>query len=131
MTIIPRVPRSLVGDPLPLKPFVLQTLMVLAAGDQHGWGLLRALEARLGTRVLPGRLYRQLDEMLADGLIEERDRPARPAETRNEHLGGAEPRRFFRMTAIGRRALEAEGRRLEGLVSELRTSGLLPSRRRP
>ena len=106
-------------------------LIVLCAGDQHGWGLLRALEARLGKRLLPGQLYRQIDAMLTDGLIEERARPSRAIETRDEHTGGAEPRRFFRITGLGRRALDAEGRRLEGLVSEMRASGLLPSRRRP
>ena len=115
---------------LPLKPLVLQTLIVLAAGEQHGWGLLRALEARLDKRVLPGQLYRQIDAMLADRLIEERDRPHRAMEARAGHVGGAEPRRFFRISALGRRALDAEGRRLEGLVTELRTSGLLPSRPR-
>jgi DNA-binding PadR family transcriptional regulator len=124
------VARTRPEDLLPLKPFTFQTLLVLSAADLHGWGLLRALESRIGSRLLPGQLYRQIDAMLVDELIEERDRPRNGRGTRDAHVGGAEPRRFFHLTAFGRSVLEAEARRLDGLVSELRTSGLLPSRRR-
>jgi DNA-binding PadR family transcriptional regulator len=124
------VPRRSPEALLPLKPFVFEILVVLATADRHGWSLLRALETRTGGRVLPGQLYRQIDALLADGLIDERDRPrGLGREMRDERVGGAAPRRFFRLTPFGRSALTAEARRLEGLVSELRTSGLLPSPR--
>ena len=117
---------------LPLKPFVLQLLVALSTGDLHGWGLLKAIEARTGGPVLPGQLYRQIETLLANGLIEERDRPGGGVsrETREEHVGGAPARRFFRLTPFGRRVVEAEAGRLERLVAELRTAGLHPSGKR-
>jgi DNA-binding PadR family transcriptional regulator len=122
------------GDPrdlLPLKPLVFDILVVLAAGEQHGWGLLRALEARLGTTMLPGRLYRQLDAMLRAGLIGEQSAADMSRPPRPDGTGGAEARRFFQLTALGRRAARAEARRLASLVDELRAKRLLPQKGRP
>jgi len=119
-------PRRAPHDLLPLKPFVFQLLVVLAGGDRHGWGLLRELEQRTGARVLPGQLYRHLEAMLADGLVEEHDQPrGATRETRDERVGGAQPRRFFHLTDFGRRVADAEAQRLDVLMSELR---LLKSR---
>ena len=128
MTAVSRDPREL----LPLKPFVFHALVVLTDGELHGWGLLRALEARLGERVLPGQLYRQVEAMLAADLIDESDAPARPAPRleRDDRAGGAAPRRFFRLTAFGRAVAKAEARRLEAMVNELRDKRLLPERGR-
>ena len=118
-------------DLLPLKPFVFQALVVLSDGELHGWGLLRAIETRTGARVLPGQLYRQLEAMLDQRLVEER-RPPRgsPREERATNTGVAAPRRFFRLTPFGRRVAQAEARRLAGLVDELRSKGLLTDRGR-
>jgi DNA-binding PadR family transcriptional regulator len=115
-----------------LKPFVFQALVVLAAGDLHGWALLRAIEARTGKRVLPGQLYRHIDAMLDAGLIGERARP--PAGYRGadeDPPGGAPARRFFHLTPFGRQVVEAEAQRLDQLVKELRVAGLRPSGKRP
>ena len=124
---MPRDPRDL----LPLKPFVFHVLVVLTDGELHGWGLLRALEPRLGERVLPGQLYRQLEAMLDEQLIEEHAAPAKPAKRdRDDHVGGAAPKRFFRLTTFGRAVAKAEARRLEAIVDELRGKRLLPERGR-
>ncbi|HEX5216161.1 MAG TPA: hypothetical protein VFV98_11910 [Vicinamibacterales bacterium] len=124
---MPRDPRDL----LPLKPFVFHVLVVLLDGELHGWGLLRALEPRLGAQVLPGQLYRQLEAMLAEQLIEEHGAPSRPSRNeRDDRVGGAAPKRFFRLTPFGRAVARAEARRLEAMVDELRDKRLLPERGR-
>ena len=134
MPTMPRDPRDL----LPLKPFVFHVLVVLLDGELHGWGLLRALEPRIGERVLPGQLYRQLEAMLTEQLIEEHDSPGRASKDdpderhgRDSRTGGAAPKRFFRLTTFGRAVAKAEARRLEAMVDELRGKRLLPERGRP
>jgi DNA-binding PadR family transcriptional regulator len=115
-------------DFLPVKDLVFRILLVLADGERHGWSLVQTLdEPHGGTRLLPGHLYRTLDGMLMDGLIDERDRPAIrqtiPAKR------GAAPSRFFRLTPLGREVARAETRRLESLIERSRASGLLGQRR--
>ncbi|HUF46359.1 MAG TPA: helix-turn-helix transcriptional regulator [Vicinamibacterales bacterium] len=113
---------------LPLKDLVFRILVALADGERHGWSLVQSLdEPSGGTRLLPGHLYRTLDRMLDDGLIDERDqaaRPRKPAGTR-----GAAPSRFFRLTTLGRDVARAETRRLETLVQKARVGRLLRDRR--
>lgn len=111
-------------DFLPLKDLVLRILVALADGERHGWGLVQALdEPSGGTRLLPGHLYRTLNRMLDDGLIEERDRPGKkppPRQTR-----GAAPSRYFRLTPLGCDVARAETRRLEALIAKSRAGRLL------
>jgi DNA-binding PadR family transcriptional regulator len=67
----------------------------------------------------PGTLYGSIQRMLKDGLIlETRDR-ADP--THSE-----ERRRYYRLTAFGRRVLHAEARRLEQLVRLAESKHVLP-----
>jgi DNA-binding PadR family transcriptional regulator len=119
-----RTPR----DFLPLKDLVFRILVALADGERHGWSLVQALdEPSGGTRLLPGHLYRTLNRMLEDGLIDERDQPAgsrKPSGTR-----GAAPSRFFRLTALGRDVARAEVERLDALVRSSRATRLLRGRR--
>lgn len=92
-------------------------LLSLAAGDRHGSGIMRdVLELTDGElRLWPATLYGALDELSREGWIEElSDADARPP-------GESERKRYYRMTAPGRRALRAETKRLEGLVSIART----------
>jgi len=57
--------------PLPLTHPIYHILLVLAAGERHGYGLRREIvastEGRM--RVGSGSLYRSLDVMLTAGLI--------------------------------------------------------------
>ena len=121
---MPRQPR----DFLPLKDLVFRILVALADGERHGWSLVQSLdEPSGGTRLLPGHLYRTLDRMLDDGLIEEHDRPARPRKPSGTR--GAAPSRFFRLTALGRDVARAETRRLEAMIQKSRAGRLLRDRR--
>ena len=123
-----RVWRERPSDFLPLKDLVFRVLLVLADGERHGWSLVQTLdEPHGGTRLLPGHLYRTLDRLLDDGLIEERDRPTSPQTLRAKR--GAAPSRFFRLTPLGRDVARAETRRLEALIERSRAGRLLRQRR--
>jgi DNA-binding PadR family transcriptional regulator len=94
-----------VTDHLPLAPRDLLVLAVLAEGPLHGYGLIKAVEARSPAGVLldPANLYRVLRRMRALGWIEEAD-------------DGEERRRTQRITREGRAVLGAEVARLERLL---------------
>ena len=54
-----------------MKSLNFRILLALAAGERHGWALVRELQARDSEeRILPANFYRTLRGMLADGLIE-------------------------------------------------------------
>jgi DNA-binding PadR family transcriptional regulator len=111
------------GSFLPLTPAVLHILLALAEGERHGYAIAQAVEAITdGTvRMGPGTLYGSIGRMVSSGLIEESGRSrARTAED--------ERRRFYRITALGRRVLEAESERLARVVALARAKNVL---RRP
>ena len=115
-------------DFLPLKDLVFRILVALSDGERHGWSLVQALDDRPGGGgILPGHLYRTLNRMLDDGLIEERDRPAKAQASRVKQ--GAAPSRFFQLTPLGCDVARAETRRLENLVAKSRAGRLLKERR--
>jgi DNA-binding PadR family transcriptional regulator len=107
------------SDPAPpLKPLVFQILLSLADGERHGWALVREVQRREEfSRIMPGNFYRTLRTMLADGLIEEAGR----AQGREED----ERRRYFKLTALGRKTAGVEAHRLQAAVNEARSKRLL------
>jgi DNA-binding PadR family transcriptional regulator len=120
--------RRAAADFLPLKDLVFQILVALSDGERHGWSLVQALDDRPGGGgILPGHLYRTLNRMLADGLIEESDRPAKAQAPRAKQ--GVAPSRFFQLTPLGCDVARAETRRLEDLVAKSRAGRLLKDRR--
>ena len=111
------------SDFLPLTPAVLHILLALADGDQHGYAIAQTVEELTGgtVRMGPGTLYGSIGRMVASGLLEESSRGrGRVAED--------ERRRFYRMTALGRRVLESEMERLDRVVALARAKNVL---RRP
>ena len=107
-------PRRLDPDRfLPLKPVAFQILLSLADGERHGYGITQDIASRTSARlrIEPGNLYRSLKAMLDDALIEESER--RPAPDLDD-----ERRRYYRITALGRKVAAAETARLEMLVAE-------------
>jgi DNA-binding PadR family transcriptional regulator len=101
------------ADFLPLHPFELRILLVLATGPAHGYPIIKAIEERDGSwkRVLPGNLYRRLRDMRARGLVEEVDAPKGGPDDERQ-------RRTFGLTELGRRIAVAEARRLDALVAD-------------
>jgi DNA-binding PadR family transcriptional regulator len=83
-------------------------LVSLAERDRHGSGIMRdVLQLTDGElKLWPVTLYGSLDELREQGFIRELDKPPADAED-------AGHRRWFRITAAGRRTLSAEAARLE------------------
>jgi DNA-binding PadR family transcriptional regulator len=96
----------------PLAPRDLLILSVLAEGDQHGYGIIKAVDERTDARVLldPANLYRVLRRMRRDGWIEEIEGA--------EAEGGR--RRTYSITARGLSILKTEVDRLEHLLGQVR-----------
>lgn len=99
--------------PLALKPADFYILLVLAEAPLHGYGLIKEVARRSGGAVELeiGSLYRLLDRLLAEGWID--SGASAPA-------GADERRRYYRITASGKRVLQAEVARLRELVHRLR-----------
>jgi len=99
--------------PLPLTHPIYHILLVLAAGERHGYGLRRAIvastEGRM--RVGSGSLYRSLDVLLTAGFIDE---------TRGTIDDAPELRRLFWLTDLGERIARVETERLVHLVAVAR-----------
>jgi DNA-binding PadR family transcriptional regulator len=108
---------------LPLPEAALHILMALAEEDRHGYAIIQDVAGRTRGEVKlgPGTLYRSIQRMLEQGLIEETlERPAPELDD--------ERRRYYRITSLGRSAARAEARRLAGLVRLARASGFAPGR---
>jgi DNA-binding PadR family transcriptional regulator len=100
---------------LPLKTQWFHILLSLAGEEQHGYGIMQeVLERTAGKlRLWPATLYGSLKRLIEAELIEESDE--RPA----AELDDAR-RRYYRLTAFGRRVLDAECDRLQDLVRAIR-----------
>jgi DNA-binding PadR family transcriptional regulator len=96
---------------LPLKNNWFHILLSLSDQEQHGYGIMQeVLERSKGKiRLWPATLYGALKKLIELELIEESDE--RPA----AELDDAR-RRYYRLTALGRRVLAAESQRLRDLV---------------
>ena len=106
---------------LPLTPATFQILLSLADEERHGYGIMKDVEHRTSGRMKlgPGTLYGSIQRLLATGLIaESEERPAPEADD--------ERRRYYRLTAFGRRVAAAEAERLERLVAQAYARRLLP-----
>ena len=93
----------------------LLILSSLADADRHGYAIKKDITERTGGEVRLGSttLYRLLGQLLDGGLIEEAK--ARPAPQQDD-----ERRRHNHLTAAGRRALVAELRILERVLTAVR-----------
>ncbi len=110
-----------VDDLLPLQAATFHILMALADEDRHGYAIIQEIAARTdgAIRLSAGTLYRSLQRMLEQGLIEEtEDRPAPDDDD--------ERRRYYRITTFGETVARAEARRLQALVRLARASGFVP-----
>ena len=109
-----------IDEYLPLRRVEFHILLSLAAGERHGYGIIRDIEARGETPVPDvGTMYRALARMAEAGLIETAAR--RPAPDSDD-----ERRNYYRITSLGTRVARAEARRLELLTRAARLGGLLP-----
>ena len=103
----------------PLTPAVVHVLLALAAGDRHGYAILKEVqrqsESRL--RVGPGTIYGTLQRLMEAGWVEEVDAAQSVTDAR---------RRYYRLTRGGREALKAEVDRLGALLAVARAHRIQP-----
>jgi len=100
---------------LPLKPNWFHVLLSLTSEEQHGYGIMQEVLERTNgkVRLWPATLYGTLERLLEEGLIAEASR--RPPADEDDAR-----RRYYRLTALGRRVVAAESIRLEDLVRIIR-----------
>ena len=103
--------------PLPAAAF--QILMALVDDDLHGYEIMRRVEDQTAgrTRLGPGTLYSSIQALLEAGLLVEVQ--ARAADSSDER------RRYYHVTAAGRRAGREEAERLADLVRIARAKRIL------
>lgn len=119
MTIDPREVDAL----LPLPPVTFHILLALADGERHGYAIIQEVAERTDgqVRLGAGTLYRSIQRMQEQGLIEESRRRPDPEED-------DERRRYYGMTTFGESVARAEARRLTQLVKLARASGFAPGK---
>jgi DNA-binding PadR family transcriptional regulator len=98
------------GISRPIKPAVFHILLALAGGDSYGYAIMQAVreQSRGLVPLQTGSFYRHLAWLLESKLVTETASPRT-----------ADPRRgaYYRITALGRRAVAAEQLRLRELLS--------------
>jgi DNA-binding PadR family transcriptional regulator len=103
-------------DPLPSAAF--QILLSLADEDLHGYGIMRQVAEQTGDRMRlgPGTLYSSIQSLLEEKLIEEVElhEDAKP-----------ERRRYYRLTAAGRKLARSEAERFADLLRVARAKKIL------
>lgn len=108
---------------LPLSPVVYLILLALTGGDAHGYRIrAEVIERSNGTVKLdPGSLYRLIARLTDDGLVVES--PGRPKADDDD-----ERRRYYRLTSLGKRLLDAETNRMADLVVVARAKSVKRAR---
>lgn len=94
--------------------------LALAGGPSHGYRLMAEVQALSAgeMRLGPGTLYRSLQRMEVEGLIEQTPDADDATDPR---------RRYYTLTVAGRDALAHETRRLSVLMHAAADRGLLPA----
>ncbi len=104
---------------LPLTPAVFHILLALVDVERHGYAIMQSVaEATDGQiKMGPGTLYGTLKRLLESKMVEE------TGERPDPELDD-ERRRYYRLTAFGRRVIEAEVLRYAKIVKLARSKGL-------
>jgi DNA-binding PadR family transcriptional regulator len=105
---------------LPLTPAIFHIMLALGQGEGHGYAIMRDIDALTGghVRLGPGTLYRSIQRMVVEGLIQELDERPDPA-------ADDERRRYYQLTAFGQRVAQAEAQRLATLLKAAKARGFL------
>ncbi|MGC2330460.1 MAG: PadR family transcriptional regulator [Candidatus Acidiferrales bacterium] len=104
-------PKDELKSLLPLSPATLHILLALAAEDRHGYGIMLevARQSQGQYELGPGTLYDNLEKLMRRGLVNEAARPSANEDPR---------RRYYRLSAFGRRVLAADLERLRAVLKE-------------
>ncbi len=98
-----------------ITPAEFQVLVALADGEKHGYAIGKEVAARTGGAVhlRAATLYTVIKRLLENGFIDE-------SATRPDPSLDDERRRYYKLTARGRKAAEGEALRLETTVKQAR-----------
>ena len=107
---MPKTPTS-PHDFIPLTPPVFHILLAISDGARHGYAIIKEVEVRSQGDVMlsTGTLYAAIKRLLGDGLIQETD-------SGKAMVNVDERRRYYRLTALGRKVARAEVNRMIELV---------------
>jgi DNA-binding PadR family transcriptional regulator len=105
----------------PLTPAVFHILLALSAGERHGYGIMKQVEADSQGNVSmgAGTLYGSLKRMLDSGLVKESDKRVDPEMDDERRI-------YYQITGVGAGALTAELERYKRIVSIAKERKLLP-----
>jgi DNA-binding PadR family transcriptional regulator len=105
----------------PLTPAVLHILLALSTRERHGYGIMKQVEEESSGKVKmgPGTLYGSLNRMIDAELIQESEKKIDP-EMDDER------RVYYKISALGKKALAAELARYNEVVSLAKRHSLLP-----
>ncbi len=108
---MPKTPTS-PHDFIPLTPPVFHILLAISDGARHGYAIIKEVEVRSrgDVRLSTGTLNAAIKRLLGDGLIEETDSGKAVANV-------DERRRYYCLTALGRKVARAEVNRMIELVN--------------
>jgi DNA-binding PadR family transcriptional regulator len=108
------------GQMPPLTPAVFHVLLALADGERHGYAIMQEVAESTGGRIKmgPGTLYGTIKRLLEARMIEESDE--RPDPELDD-----ERRRYYRLTALGQRAVRAEALRYAEMAEVARRKRLI------
>jgi DNA-binding PadR family transcriptional regulator len=106
----------------PLTPAVLHILLALSTQERHGYGIMKQVESDSQGKVKmgPGTLYGSLGRMIDAGLIRESNKKVDP-QTDDER------RVYYKITALGQKALAAELERYRAVVAVAKQKRLSPN----
>jgi DNA-binding PadR family transcriptional regulator len=107
-------------DMPPLTPAVFHVLLALAEGERHGYAIMQEVAESTGGQIKmgPGTLYGTIKRLLEIRMIEESDE-------RPDPVLDDERRRYYRLTAVGQRAVRAEAQRYAETAAVARRKRLL------
>ena len=110
-----------IKPPLPLTPAVFHILLALARGEKHGYELMKAVrqDSNGAVKMGNGTMYGSIKRMLEDRLIEDAGDRAEGDDTR---------RKYYRITALGRHAMNAEIKRYSDTLEVVRKYAIVPNR---
>jgi DNA-binding PadR family transcriptional regulator len=102
-----------------MPPLSFYILLALHDGPAHGWGIIKRIRELTEGESDPstGSLYLAMLRLEEQGWLEESPRPAGEAEDPR--------RRYYRLTALGRRTARAEATRLDRLLTYARARRVL------
>ena len=115
---MPLTPES-ISSLLPLREPTFYILLSLAAGEKHGYAIIKDVEelSQGRQKLSTGTLYEALARLQEQNLIERVSRLQWIEDDPQEYQANpGRPRKVYRLTELGYRLLNAERERLQKLV---------------